>query len=511
MGLAEALPRRLYRATGARYLTASGLWRAYGAVSTALIGVGTTALYVDGSFREYAVLAAASVAWYLVDTVVAVAAVRRAAAPVQVWLEGARGPEAALAAWRSAAGLAVRMARRPSAYVLGFVAAASWNALAGVVLDLSAIEALALFPASFGLFLYWSVMATLTLELTMRPVLEDVTPHLPEDAELRAPHAALRWRVLGTLPAISWGTGVAVGGVTSGMADGPGALAVANGVALAALGLALWPSLLLADTVAGPVTSLDRATREVARGDLGVRAPVLSTDETGDLTRSFNAMVAGLRERERLRDAFGAYVDPTLTERVLAEGVDLTGEEVVVSVLFLDVRGFTTMAESASAQEVVATLNELYEQVVPAILRHGGHANKFIGDGLLAVFGAPERLPDHADRAVAAALDVAACVRSRFGGSLRVGIGVHSGPVIAGTIGGGGRLDFTVIGDTVNTASRVESATRATDDDVLVTDATVALLERDHGGFEERPGVPLKGKATEVRLLAPEPSRSGAR
>ena len=127
-----------------------------------------------------------------------------------------------------------------------------------------------------------------------------------------------------------------------------------------------------------------------------MRVPVVSTDETGELAASFNAMVAGLDERERLREAFGAFVDPALTERVLAEGTDLRGEEVEVSVLFLDVRGFTAFAERAAAHEVVATLNELYEAVVPVILRHGGHANKFIGDGLLAVFGAPERHADHA-------------------------------------------------------------------------------------------------------------------
>ena len=191
------------------------------------------------------------------------------------------------------------------------------------------------------------------------------------------------------------------------------------------------------------------------------------TDETGELAASFNAMVAGLGERERLREAFGAFVDPALTERVLAEGTDLRGEEVEVSVLFLDVRGFTTFAERAAAHEVVAALNELYEAVVPVILRHGGHANKFIGDGLLAVFGAPERHADHAARAVAAAREIAAARPPRLGGELRVGVGVNSGRVVVGTIGGGGRRDFTVIGDPVNTAARVEAATRVTGDDVL--------------------------------------------
>ena len=504
MGLAEGLPRRLYARAGPRYLEALNATLYPGSVVLVGFGMATTALYIDGPLGTYAFLTVVSLAWYFVDAAVVGAITLRFGAPVRAWLRGARGEEAALAAWRAGATLPARLARRPLPYVIGAVAAASWDLLATALLDLPLWAAAAIWPASFATFAYWVIVRTLGLELGMRPVLEDVTPHLPAGASLDVPRIGLRWRLLATLPALCWATGVLVAGVTIGLGDGPGTLAIATGVSvLATLGASLWLSLLLADAVAGPVATLRDATRRVGEGDLDVRAPVVSTDETGELTRSFNTMVAGLRERERLRDAFGTFVDPTLTERVLKEGVDLRGEELEVSVLFMDVRGFTTMSERASAQEVVAKLNELYDEVVPAILRHGGHANKFIGDGLLAVFGAPRRLDDHADRAVAAALDIAACVARRFDGALRVGVGVNSGPVLAGTIGGGGRLDFTVIGDTVNTASRVESATRETGDDVLVTEATVRLLSGDGVAFEERPSVPLKGKSAEVRLLAP--------
>src|SRR5215213_635528 len=147
-------------------------------------------------------------------------------------------------------------------------------------------------------------------------------------------------------------------------------------------------------------------------------------------------MVAGLAERRRLHEAFGAYVDPALTDRILAEGIDLAGEEIDVSVLFVDVRGFTAFAEGAGAHEVVAALNRLYEAVVPVIRRHGGHANKFIGDGLLAVFGVPERDGNHAARAVAAAREIAQLAGQDSVGRLQVGVGVNSGRVVAGTIGG---------------------------------------------------------------------------
>jgi adenylate cyclase len=248
----------------------------------------------------------------------------------------------------------------------------------------------------------------------------------------------------------------------------------------------------------------------VEAGDFGSRVRVDDGSEVGQLQAGFNRMVAGLDERERLREAFGAYVDPDLADRVLREGTDLAGEQVEVSVLFLDIRDFTSFSERAGAREVVARLNELYGEVVPVISKHQGHANKFIGDGLLAVFGAPDKLDDHAERAVAAAREIAELVRTRFGDDLRVGLGVNSGPVMAGSIGGGGRLDFTVIGDTVNTAARVESATRETGDDLLITEATLRQLAEGDGAWVERPGLSLKGKSLEVGLYAPArtPQRS---
>ena len=151
---------------------------------------------------------------------------------------------------------------------------------------------------------------------------------------------------------------------------------------------------------------LRRATERIGAGDYSTRVPVVAADETGALAQSFNSMAEGLDERERLREAFGAYVDPGLAERMLKEGFDLAGEELEASILFLDVRDFTAFAERSEPAEVVALLNELWSLIVPVLLRHGGHANKFIGDGLLGVFGAPDPRPDHAARAVRAALEI---------------------------------------------------------------------------------------------------------
>lgn len=133
-------------------------------------------------------------------------------------------------------------------------------------------------------------------------------------------------------------------------------------------------SALLARSVVEPIQDLREGTERVIARDLGVRAPVLGTDETGRLAESFNHMVSGLEERERLREAFGAFVDPRLAGRVLEQGTVIEGEEVEVTVLVVDIREFTTFAEHASAAEVVAELDAFYELVVPVLVRHGGDA-----------------------------------------------------------------------------------------------------------------------------------------
>jgi adenylate cyclase len=134
------------------------------------------------------------------------------------------------------------------------------------------------------------------------------------------------------------------------------------------------------------------------------------------------------------------------------------------------------------------------------VTEHGGHANKFLGDGLLAVFGAPERLEDHADRAVAAAVEIAGKLAEHFGGEVRFGIGVNSGPVVVGSVGGGGRLEFAVIGDPVNVAARVERLTRETGDVILITEATRRLLSDGSFELEERGEFALKGVSEPVPI-----------
>jgi adenylate cyclase len=196
-------------------------------------------------------------------------------------------------------------------------------------------------------------------------------------------------------------------------------------------------------------------------------------------------------------------VDPEVAQRVLDQGDELIeGQEREVTVMILDVWDFTAFAQRSSARETVAFLNDLFGVVVPCVTEHGGHANKFLGDGLLAVFGAPDRLPDHADRAVAAAGEIARQLSARFGSEVRFGIGINSGLVVVGSVGGGGRLEFAVIGDTVNVAARVENLTRETGDLVLLTEATRCLLTDGAHELEPRDSFALKGVSDPVPIYA---------
>ena len=268
------------------------------------------------------------------------------------------------------------------------------------------------------------------------------------------------------------------------------------------VGIAFSPSL-------RPIRDLAEGTERVAAGDFSQRLPVVQDDDLGALAASFNRMQAGLAERQRLQGAFGTYVDPVLATRLLEQGDDVfIGERREVTVMFVDIRDFTPFAESNSAEDTVARLNALFDIVVPVVVDAGGHVNKFLGDGALAVFGAPNLLVDHADAAVKAAMLIGRLVAERFGGELRIGIGINTGQVIAGTIGGGSKLEFTLIGDTVNVAARVEQLTKTTGDTILLTQQTVDHLPSRPIGLVDRGDHVVKGKAAAVNVFALDPAEN---
>jgi class 3 adenylate cyclase len=509
-GFFETPPRILYRRSGPRYFVACAWVVVLNGVVVAAFGVIALLLFVDVSTGEVAVFAGALAVGFAFEGVLAAVYLVRTAEPARSWLAARPGDGGALQAWSAITPLPVMLVRRPALYVVGGIAAAVASASLTAELNLPAYQAAWLFAMCFLLYLCCGVLRYVGLELSLRPVLRDVGETLPEAPFPDSALVSLHERLLATVPMVTWGAALLVAGLVTPNRRDFDTLGLATLVALGVTAaISIWLSLVLADAVSGPIVDLRDAADRVGSGDLAAHAPVVSTDETGELAAAFNSMVAGLRERERLHAAFGTFVDPALTERVLAEGPDLRGEEIDATILFLDVRGFTEFAERAAPHDVVAGLNQLYAAIVPVVERHGGHANKFIGDGLLAVFGAPERHRDHALRGLAAAREIAQLVRGGSAGVLRVGLGLNTGRVVVGTIGGGNRRDFTVIGDPVNTAARVEAATRLTGDDILITENTLRAVGDAADDFEERPSVPLKGKTTVVRLYGPR--SAGAR
>ena len=259
---------------------------------------------------------------------------------------------------------------------------------------------------------------------------------------------------------------------------------------LVAFTISLELTLLVTRSVVSPVRELLEVTERVRRGDLSARAPVVSGDEMGVLARSFNAMLTGLEERERLREAFGSYVAPDVAERVLEEGTMLEGEEVEVSIVFIDICDFTAFAERSTARETVTYLNDFFGLVVPILEHHGGTRTSSSATACWACSARPSACPTTPTARLEAACEIALAVEERYGGELGMGAGINSGPVSAGSVGGGGRLEFTVVGDAVNVAARVERATRELGARVLLTDLISTSTSHARG---MTPGSPYPG------------------
>lgn len=218
----------------------------------------------------------------------------------------------------------------------------------------------------------------------------------------------------------------------------------------------------------GPLRRLRAGVERLSAGDFTARVAPTSRDEVGELTRAFNEMGESLLQKQRIQTAFGRYVSDYVLAQLL-EGLEdgAQGVEREVTVLFVDVRSFTRLSEGMKARDVVALLNEVFQLVSDRILERGGTIDKFIGDSVMAYFGAPVPQPDHAQRAVASAIEIAEAVEERNRGaagsggvSVEIGIGVHTGTVVVGNIGSDRRTDFTAVGDAVNVAHRLEKQAR---------------------------------------------------
>lgn len=232
-----------------------------------------------------------------------------------------------------------------------------------------------------------------------------------------------------------------------------------------------------------------RSLEQIARGDLNVSLSVARPDEIGRVAIGISEMAAGLRQRERMRDLFGRFVSPAVAQSVLkgweeqgGQGAPLQGQYRDVTVLMADLRGFTPLAETLAPAPLTDLLNQWLSTAVRVVEQHGGVVDKFIGDAVMVVFGLyPQDGVNPAEQAVRCGMDLVEAMavfqqQQAAGLNLAVGIGVHSGPVIAGMVGSLQRMEFTVIGSTVNTAARIESVARAPLPALLCSDATVQAM-----------------------------------
>ncbi len=222
------------------------------------------------------------------------------------------------------------------------------------------------------------------------------------------------------------------------------------------------------------------------------------------------SLVLDAFERERVRDVFSRFVPEPVVDEVL-KNVDkdlrLGGERELVTVLFSDVRGFTGFSETRSPEIVIDVLNRYLTSMTDVILKHGGTLVTFMGDGIMAVFGAPIPVDDHADRALAAAREMAGPALDRFndwlrseelGDGFRIGIGLNSGAVMAGNVGSERRLEYTVIGDTTNTASRIEGMTKGTAHTIYLSESTRLMLVGAHPDLEHVEELEIRGRRAKV-------------
>ncbi|MBS1970992.1 MAG: HAMP domain-containing protein [Bdellovibrionales bacterium] len=274
------------------------------------------------------------------------------------------------------------------------------------------------------------------------------------------------------------------------------------------LSLALFFIFVFSMTLTSPIEKLAGLIEIVSKGNFDVKATahVKSHDEVGDLAKAFDHMTDGLKERDKVKSLFSKFHGSSVAEDLINKDIGVGGQSKEVVVFFSDIRGFTAFSEKRKPEEVVAMLNEYFAVMVGIINKHGGVVDKFIGDAIMAIWGAPkgsDRDPHNALRA---------CIEMRRGleklneariargePALMIGMGLHAGTAISGTIGSDERMEYTVIGNTVNTASRIEASTKAFGADLLVTDDVISRVGEefivDYAGSAE-----VKGRSDALKM-----------
>lgn len=250
------------------------------------------------------------------------------------------------------------------------------------------------------------------------------------------------------------------------------------------------------------------AMTEISRGNLDKQVPVLSSDEFAQYARQTNAMIAGLQEREICKTSFEKYVSPEISRKILDEGIAPEGDILDVTILFCDLRGYTSFVEQRNPHEVVVFMNQYFSVMERIVRDHSGVVLQYIGDEIEAVFGAPVKVEAHADLAVDAALEMRKALarinaqRTEKGKStVAHGIGIHTGTVLAGNVGSSERMVYAMVGDTVNVASRLQVLNKTCGTDILISRGTLDRLGKTQKSFRSLGRHAIRGKREKVEVL----------
>lgn len=257
----------------------------------------------------------------------------------------------------------------------------------------------------------------------------------------------------------------------------------------------------------GAIEQVHEVMLQVAQGNFNVRAKVQTADEVAALAEGFNTMVDGLKERDKVKNILNKFHGSSITDDLLKSDLNLGGSKKDVTVFFSDIRDFTHFSEGHTPEEVVEMLNEYFQIMVAIIVANGGIVDKFVGDAIMAIWGAPKSTGDDPMIAVKASLEMRVALNelnerrvARGHTPIKIGMGLHSGPAISGTIGSTERMEYTVIGDTVNMASRIESSTKAFGADLLISE-TVAQSVSQNFVLELAGAAEVKGKSEPIKMF----------
>lgn len=256
-----------------------------------------------------------------------------------------------------------------------------------------------------------------------------------------------------------------------------------------------------------PILQMIQASKNIENGQFDIIIPVYSEDEIGVLSQRMNQMARGLKERETIKQIFGKIVDPKIRDYILNHSHQMSGEIKQVTVLFCDLEGFSTLSENKNPLEIVKLLNEYFEIMTVAITQEQGLVNKYIGDAILAVFGAPLDLENHADAALRAALKMQIALielnkklAKENKSPLRNRIGIHTGEVLAGMVGSSSRMEYTVIGDAVNIASRLEKVAKDMHQPILISEQTSQQLQGENRNVVFLNEVSIRGRVEPIKV-----------